>query len=188
MDGGGNSLRRADVLACSARFSSSPDASGGSIHASGSFGGESCSTISHSRSAVPPAANQSVMSSLACISGQNVARSSTRRRRATPCRLAATSMTCSRPGSSLSPQMTTSAPFSVWLNSGPPLAGAHRVAGRCDAVLTQRDDVFLAFDHEDGATCGQLLDQLVQAKQDNPHAPDRPLFLIRSLTLAECFR
>src|SRR5262249_57895670 len=70
----------------------------------------------------------------------------------------------------------------------PPLAGAHRVAGRSDAVLTQRDDVFLAFDHEDGAACGQLLDQLVQAKQDNPHALDRPLFLIRSLALAELLR
>ena len=78
--------------------------------------------------------------------------------------------------------------FQRLVEFGPPLAGAHRVAGRCDAVLTQRDDVFLAFDHEDGAARGQLFDQLVQAKQDDPHALDRPLFLIRSLALAELLR
>jgi len=36
----------------------------------------------------------------------------------------------------------------------PPLAGAHRVAGRSDVMLAQRDDIFLAFDDEDGAARG----------------------------------
>ena len=69
-----------------------------------------------------------------------------------------------------------------------PLASAHRITGRWNPAIAERDDILFALDDEDRMLLRDVLDQFRQPIGDNAHALDRPFLLLGAGALAKLFR